>query len=337
MENKRTFEYKVFQVVVIILLIKMFYVFYAAMFLTSSEFLLSFVSTLFIGFLLLLFLRSFKNGFSGFWSYSSGYGSSVLLHSTVFNQIEQKYRNLAQQYVKQKEYKKAAHVYMNLLKDHHAAASVLYDGDLYLEAATLYLKYCKDEKKAALCFEKAKAYKEALHLYLKLDDHEKVGDMHVHLNEITKAKMAYHRKKDELIRIGLYLDASELYRTILKSPTDAQNTLLEGWNKNCDAKECLTMYFNKLAKKEDLATEIQTIYETKTKESKSLFLEVLKSQFGKDAVVNKKIRDLSYQIVSELVHKNPHLISELNYLNVQNTTFTNDILKYKMKRNNKKL
>jgi tetratricopeptide (TPR) repeat protein len=331
MKNKHTFENKVFQVVVILLLIKIFYVFYAAMFLTSSEFLLSFVGTLFIGFFLLLFLRSFKNGFGSFWSNSSDYGSSVLLQSSVFDQIEQKYRTLAKEYIKQKEYKKASHIYMKLLKDNYEAAEVLYAGELYMEAATVNLKYLKDEKKAALCFEKAKAYKEALNLYLKLDDHEKVGDIYAQLNEFSKAKMAYHRKKDELIHDGLYLEASELYRTKLKSPTDAQNTLLEGWDKNCNAKECLILYFNKLANKEDLALEIQTIYETKIKESKSLFLIVLKSQFGKDAIVNKKIRDISYQIVSELSHKNPNIISELNYLNIQNTTFVKDVLKYKLK------
>uniref|UniRef100_UPI00404A1D61 tetratricopeptide repeat protein n=1 Tax=Flavobacterium sp. TaxID=239 RepID=UPI00404A1D61 len=332
-ENKKLFASKIIDVVFTILLIRIIYSLFFVFYISIGEFVLLLLTS--IGFSLLLYysLKKVSNGdgFSGFWSNSNGSGSSVLLHSSVFDQIEQKYRNLAQEYIKQKEYKKAAHIYMKLLKDNYEAAEVLYDGELYMEAATVNLKYLKNERKAALCFEKAKAYKEALNLYLKLDEHEKVGDMYVQLNEVNKAKIAYYRKKDQLMVSGQYLDASKLSRTKLKLPNEAQRILLEGWDKNIEAKECLHAYFQNLDQDSDLETEMQTIYETKTSDSKVKFLQVIKYQFGKDVSVNKKIRNISYEIVSHLVQKNPNIISELNYLNVQNTTFAKDVLKYKLK------
>lgn len=332
-ESKKFFSTKIIDVVFIILLIRIIYSLFFVFYISIGDFVFLLFTS--IGFSLLLYylLKKVSNsdGFSSFWSNSNGSGSSVLLHSSVFNQIEQKYRNLAQEYIKQKEYKKAAHVYMKLLKDNYEAAEVLYGGGLYMEAATVNLKYLKNENKAAICFEKAKAYKEALNLYLKLDEHEKVGDMYVQLNEVNKAKIAYYRKKDQLIASGQYLDASKLSRTKLKLPNEAQRILLEGWDKNIEAKECLHAYFQNLDQDSDLETEMQTIYETKTNDSKVKFLQVIKNQFGKNASVNKKIRNISYEIVSHLVQKNPDIISELNYLNVQNTTFAKDVLKYKLK------
>lgn len=337
MKNKQSFDKKVIDVVFIVLILKLIYSLLSGFYLGTSEFVMLIFSTVLFSLLLFYVLKRLANSeFNTITKNRNGPESNVLLQSSVFNKIEQKYRTLAQEYVDQKEYKKAANVYMKLLKDNYSAANVLYNGELYLEAATIHLKYLKNESKAAECFEKGKAYKDALHLYLKLNNHEKVGDMYRNMNDVVEAKKAYYKEVDTSIASGQYIKASQLLRSKIKTPKEAQKLLLEGWDKNIQKKECLTAYFQNLSTKKPLDTEIQSIYETKTNPfNKEAFFEVLKTQFGKNKEANKTIRAISYEIVSQLIDKKPEIVSELNYLNTENKSFTKDVVKYKLNRRGK--
>ena len=100
--------------------------------------------------------------------------------------------------------------------------------------------------------------------------------------------------------------------------------------------ECLTTYFQHLSSKTPLEEEIQIIYDTKTNDNKKeTFIQVIKNQFGKNDTANKKIRTITYEVVAQLIDKKPDIVAELNYLNTQNTTFTKDVMKYKMNRRGK--
>lgn len=334
MKNKQSFDKKVLDVVFIVLILKLIYSLLSGFYLGTSEFVILIFSTVVFSILLFYVLKRLANSdFNTITKDRNGPASNVLLQTSIFSQIEKKYRDLAQEYVKNKEYKKAAHVYMKLLKDNYAAANVLYDGELYIEAATIHLKYLKNEPKAAECFEKGKAYKDALHFYKKLNYHEKVGDMHTHMNEMEEAKKAYYTVVDTDVERKQYIKASHVLRDKIKAPEEAQELLLEGWDKNIQNKECLQTYFQNLKDKTVLEEEIQTIYDTKTHETnKESFFQVIKSQFGKNEKVNKKVRTISYEIVSQLIDKKPEIASELNYLNTENKSFSKDVMTYKLKR-----
>ncbi|WP_236554568.1 hypothetical protein [Flavobacterium sp. 9AF] len=264
-------------------------------------------------------------------SYNQGLGNNVLLESSVYNTLEQKYRDLAKEYIKNKEYKKAAHVYMKLLKDNYTAANVLYEGGLYIEVATIHLKYLKDEKKAAECFEKGNAYTDALKLYEKHNNFEKVGDMYVCLNNREEAKKWFYKTVNQEIASGQYVKAALLIRNKIKNVTEAQQLLLDGWEKGIQREDCLSNYFHFIQNQNSIDEEIKTIYDTKTNDNnKRIFLQVIKKQFGKNEQLDKNIRTISYEIVAEYIDKNPEIVSELNYLNAQNTTFTKDALRFKL-------
>lgn len=331
MENKRSFEKKVMDVVFIILLTKVIYSLISGFYLESNDFVILMLTTVVISLVLYKVLKRLSNSGESINRSDNGLGSNVLLETSVFNKIEQKYRSLAEEYVAQKEYKKAAHVYMKLLKDNYTAANVLYDGELYIEAATINLKYLKNETKAAECFEKGKAYTEALRLYEKTNNFEKVGDMYVNLNDIERAHKAYYKVTDDNVNKGQYVKAAQILREKIKAPKEAQELLLDGWDKNLQRQECLTIYFQHLEQKTSLEEEIQIIYDTKTNvNNRETFIQVIKNQFGKNNTINKKIRTITYEVVAQLIEKKPEIVSELNYLNTQNTTFTKDVMKYKL-------
>jgi tetratricopeptide (TPR) repeat protein len=336
MENKQIFEKKIIDVVFMILFIKVIYSLISGFYLGSNDFVILMLTTIVISLVLYKVLKRLSDSEESVNRSNNGSGSNVLLQSSVFERIEQKYRDLAKDYINKKEYKKAAHVYMKLLKNNYEAANVLYDGGLYIEAATINLKYLKNETKAAECFEKGKAYKDALDLYLKLNNQEKVGDMYMNMNDVEEAKKAYYKETDSSIACGQYIKASQLLRSKIKAPKEAQELLLEGWDKNIQRNECLIAYFQNLSSDKLLDAEIQTIYETKTNTTNNEnFIQVIKNQFGKNDTINKKIRTITYEVVAQLMDKKPEIVSELNYLNTQNTTFTKDVMKYKMNRRGK--
>lgn len=340
MKNNTSFENKIIDVVFVILVIKIGYTLLLVIYLPASEFILSLLSTIFISFLLLYVLRGFKKGF-GFQSNNSfnnsSSSSSVMLETSIFSRLQKKYLDLAQSYVDQKEYKKAAHIHMRLLKDNYTAAEVLNDGGLYLEAASIYSKYLRDDHKAAACFEKGKAYKDALNLYLKTGEEEKAGDMYKKLNDIESANKCYNKAVQQEIELGKYIKASQIIRHKIKSHSRAQQLLLEGWNKNFEKLECLTNYFKNLDTGISLEGEIKSIYHEKTNISNRIvYFHVLKNLYGKSTSLDKLIRNISYEIVAQLMDSHIDLVAELNYLNSDNKNFAKDVLKYKITSRNKK-
>jgi pentatricopeptide repeat protein len=100
-------------------------------------------------------------------------GGSFYLENSLFDRIRSKYEELAEKYIAENEYKKAAKVYMNLLQDNYRGAKTLEEGGFYNEAAVVYLKKLKNKSDAAACYEKAKQYKKAIDLYKEMEQKRK--------------------------------------------------------------------------------------------------------------------------------------------------------------------
>ncbi|PZU07329.1 MAG: hypothetical protein DI622_17510, partial [Chryseobacterium sp.] len=114
-------------------------------------------------------------------------GGNFYIETSLFDKIRNKYEELAQKYIDEKDYKRAAKVYINLLQDNYRGAKTLEDGEFYNEAAVIYLKKLKNKSEAANCYEKAKQYKKAIDLYKELEQKEKVGDLYREINDIKNA------------------------------------------------------------------------------------------------------------------------------------------------------
>ncbi|MEP7094012.1 MAG: hypothetical protein ABI793_08130 [Flavobacterium sp.] len=283
---------------------------------------------IFVIFMISLWAGS-QSGSSG----SAG-GGSFLIDSNRFAALQNKYEKLAEQYAANKEYQKAAHIYLKLLKNHHKAAEVLEKGELYPEAATIYLKYHKNKQKAAVCYEKGHAYKEAIELYKELNEDEKVGDLYAILNNKSEADKYFEKVILNYKMNFQYVKASLIYKNKTGNISEAQELLLQGWRTNKDAGKCLNNYFANISVKE-LPAAITGIYESELNDSnKEKFLELLKHEYDKDKTLEDLTRGIAYEIVAEKVDKKPEIASQLIGFNRSNESFIKDVMKFKLKKRN---
>ena len=261
-----------------------------------------------------------------------GSGSSYVENS-LFDRIRNKYEDLAQKYIAEKDYKKAAKVYMNLLQDNYRGAKTLEEGGFYNEAAVIYLKKLKNRSEAANCYEKAKQYRKAIDLYKELEQKEKVGDVFKELNDINSANSYYQMVVDDYVNNSQMVKGSLIYRKKMEMPDEAQKILLKGWEEDRDAFNCLNNYFANIFEVKKLDQQIQELYEKTPSDKKITYLEAIKHEFKKDTQLQNAIRNIAYEIIAEKVATRSEIVNELKHFNPDDEVILKDISRYKTGRN----
>ncbi|PWN65027.1 hypothetical protein C1631_020675 [Chryseobacterium phosphatilyticum] len=263
----------------------------------------------------------------------AGGGGNFYLETSLFDKIRSKYEELAEKYIAEKEYKKAAKVYMNLLQDHYRGAKTLEDGGFYNEAAVVYLKKLKNKSDAANCYEKAKQYKKAIELYKEMEQKEKVGDLYKEINELENAHTYYQIVADDYISNNQMVKASLLYRKKMENTEEAQKVLLKGWEENKDAFNCLNNYFANISDVKELETQIRDLYQKTPLFKKLIYLDAMKYEFKKDPKLQAVTRNIAYEIIAEKVESRSEIVNELKYFNPDDEVILKDISRYKTGRN----
>lgn len=285
------------------------------------------IIALFVGLVVSLLSRKSSN------ENASKSGGSFLVDSERFTSLQNRYEKLAEEYADNKEYAKAAHIYLKLLKNHHKAAEALEKGELYTEAAAIYLKYHKNKEKAAQCYEKGHAYRQAIELYKELDEFEKVGDLYIILNNKAEAEKYFHKVILNYCTNFQYVKASLIYKNKIGDIAEAQDLLMRGWRMNKDAGKCLNSYFANIKSAKELSTAIQNVYKDEaTVSNMSVFLHLLKHEYTKYEVLEEEIRNIAYEIAAERIDKDTEIASELIHFNKSNKSMLKDVMKYKLKR-----
>ncbi|OXB12362.1 hypothetical protein B0A68_19220 [Flavobacterium reichenbachii] len=280
--------------------------------------------------LLVVFLVTLLSKSGG--SPSGAGGGSFLIDSNRFNTLQSRYEKLAVDYIVKKEYEKAAHIYLKLLKNNHKAAKVLEDGKLYREAAVIYLKYLQDKKKAAECYEKGHAYNEAIALYKEMGEDEKVGDLYLILKNKKEADKYFTIVIDNYVKNFQYVKASLIYKNKIGDVTEAQELLLDGWKTNKDGGKCLNNYFANIDSNEELSQAIAHVYKHDvTSENNMVFFHLLKTEFKKGRELEELTRNIAYEIAAEKIEENPNVASELINFNKSNKSIIKDVLKFKLR------
>jgi len=257
-------------------------------------------------------------------------GRTALLDNERFLTLQQKYRKLADDYVNEKQYQKAANIYLKLLKQPPLAAKILEDGKCYSEAAYVYKNYCKDNSNAALCFELAKNYAAAADLYKVLNEHEKTGDMLAKMGMKSKACDYYKMVANNYVERAQYVKAALIYRKKMADPEQAKKLLLQGWENNADAQNCLNNYFASYDDLTHLNYAIQHIYENKVDADNSeIFLQVLKHEFSKDQSLEFVVRNISYEIIADKMDQNPAIAAEISYFNRHDKRIVKDVMQFR--------
>lgn len=332
MRINQTFEDKAFNAIIFLFLIKILYILFNINNYTPGRFFGEIIGAIVVFMILLLIAGKFSEESS----FGGSSNSSVLLQESIFDKIQRQYRELAEKYEKEKNYKQASYIYLRLLKDHYSAAQVLERGQMYHEAAAVYLKYSKDKYKAAECYEKARAYKEAIKLYAELDEIEKVGDIFLLLNDRKEANKHYFKVIEDYKETSQYVKASLVYKDKINDTAEAQNLLLDGWKSDKDAYNCLNNYFGNIKNTDDLKQEIASIYQNETPDEKQeSFLQLMKIEFKKDSGLEDLTKDIAYEIIASKIDLKPDISSELVYFNKANKSISKDIMKFKLHKKRK--
>jgi len=252
--------------------------------------------------------------FSLFSRDSSG-GGSIDIGDQCYELVRQ-YQETAQKLLDQKDYQKAAFVYMKLLKNYQAAAQALESGRYYQEAAAVYLNYGKDKRKAAECYEKGSMTLEAIDLYKELDEAEKVGDLYSSLRKKKDAEFYYLKAISKLTLTHQYVKASLIYRHKMDNFTDGQTMLLEGWRNEKDAFNCMNNYLANIQDVKQLRLSIETVYQQEIQDSnREVFLQVLEYEYGKHTDLQSTVREIAYEIVATQLDHNPKVVLHLEKFN----------------------
>lgn len=260
-------------------------------------------------------------------------GGNFYLENSLFDRIRSKYEELAEKYIAENDYKKAAKVYMNLLQDNYRGAKTLEDGGFYNEAAAVYLKKLKNKSDAANCYEKAKQYKKAIDLYKEMEQKEKVGDLYREINDLKNAHTYYQMVTDDYISNNQMVKASLIYRKKMENPEAAQKILLKGWEEDKDTFNCLNNYFANIFDIQKLQSEIQELYGTTPAHKKIIYLDAMKHEFKKDPKLESITRNIAYEIIAEKIGTRSEIVNELKHFNPDDEVILKDISRYKTGRN----
>ncbi|MCY0977883.1 hypothetical protein PGH12_16075 [Chryseobacterium wangxinyae] len=262
-----------------------------------------------------------------------GGGGSSYVESSLFDRIRNKYEDLAKKYIDEKDYRKAAKVYMNLLQDNYRGAKTLENGGFYNEAAAIYLKKLKNKSEAANCYEKAKQYRKAIDLYKELEQKEKVGDLYRQINDLKNSNNYYQMVVDDYVNNNQIVKGSLIYRKKMEMPDEAQKILLKGWEEDRDAFNCLNNYFANIFDVKKLDQQIQELYEKTPSDKKITYLEAIKYEFKKDQKLQNTTRNIAYEIIAEKVATRSEIVNELKHFNPDDQVILKDISRFKTGRN----
>ncbi|WP_404987058.1 tetratricopeptide repeat protein [Chryseobacterium sp. M5] len=332
--NKQKFIDKFLRALVVLAIIKIIAIFaelFQKTFWSVIGNLVIFIVVLVIIFFVIIALENKEK--SGNSSGKKGGGGNFYLENSLFDRIRNKYEELAEKYIAEKDYTRAAKVYMNLLNDNYRGAKTLEDGGLYNEAAVIYLKKLKNKSEAASCFEKAKQYQKSIELYKELEQKEKVGDLYMQINDTKNANSYYQMVVDDYVSNDQMVKASLIYRKKMDVPEEAQKILLQGWEENKDAFNCLNNYFVNINTIEDLNHTIQNLYEKTPSDKKLIYLEAMKHEFKKDSKLQETTRNIAYEIIAENIENHSSIINELKHFNPKDEVILKDISRYRTGRN----
>lgn len=332
--NKQKFIDKFLRALVVLAIIKIIAIFaelFQKTFWSVIGNLVIFIVVLVIIFFVIIALENKEK--SGNSSGKKGGGGNFYLENSLFDRIRNKYEELAEKYIAEKDYTRAAKVYLNLLNDNYRGAKTLEDGGLYNEAAVIYLKKLKNKSEAASCFEKAKQYQKSIELYKELEQKEKVGDLYMQINDTKNANSYYQMVVDDYVSNDQMVKASLIYRKKMDVPEEAQKILLQGWEENKDAFNCLNNYFVNINTIEDLNHTIQNLYEKTPSDKKLIYLEAMKYEFKKDSKLQETTRNIAYEIIAENIENHSSIINELKHFNPKDEVILKDISRYRTGRN----
>ena len=271
--------------------------------------------------------------FGGLFKTGSTSGGSVNL-GEEYDRLRNQYMESAAKLKENGNYEKAAFMYLKLLKNYRAAADTLREGKHYEKAALVYFEYVKNEQLAAACYEEGKIYEKAIELYKKLDQLEKVGDLYQLLGDRVSSIIAYKAQIDKDIESNKYVKASNISRDKMLKHHYAQEILMMGWSNSREQYNCLRNYLDNIEDAKEVWAQIEKINrESVNSKNDTIFLKVLKEEYANKDENEKKIKDLAYVLISDLLAQERISSHELLSFNEEDARLRADTMRYELRKN----
>ena len=262
-----------------------------------------------------------------------GRGGGPTLAEAQYAALQAQYNQTAEAFIQQQDHRKAAFVYLKLLKEPLHAAQILEAGKLYAEAAAIYLKSLNNKVKAADCYEKGQMTHEAIALYTELQQHEKVGDLYCAINQRQQGIVHYQQVVMDYAQRHQYVKAALLCRHKIGDPAAAQAMLLNGWRDQHDAGNCLNNYFANMADEPQWRAAIEAVYANEVNpENREAFLTVMRHEFGKQTDFSPRIREIAYELIAAELPDKPGILVQLKAFNPTDKLVVKDVIRYKSNR-----
>lgn len=177
-------------------------------------------------------------------------------------QLQIKYRELADREMRLGRYRRAAYIFAQLLGDLQSAANVLATGRHFREAAVIYRDRLRRPLEAAKCLEAGGLWNEAIEEYQALSLYEKVGDLYLRLEDREQADAAYTSAARNCHAANDYLSAARIWEDKLSNPEAAIHELKSGWPNSQQALHCIRSLFallGRLRKHEEAERQIDEL------------------------------------------------------------------------------
>lgn len=260
-----------------------------------------------------------------------GSGAGAVNLGDSYHDLRRQYNLTVEALIKQKDYQKAAFVYLKLLKDANKAADTLAAGEHYQEAATIHLKYTGSKRLAADCYRKGKMNHEAIELYKELNEDELVGDLYLEMQQRKEANIYFQKMVEQHKAGNHYLKAAELCTRKMNDTPAAQQLLLEGWRNKIESVSCLKKYFDNIDNSKIRIEELNRIYSKDVGEqNRENFLQVIKHEYQKKNVGADVAKEMAYEIIAAEARKNPSIVGELKSFNEQDAQLVKDTIRFKL-------
>lgn len=261
-----------------------------------------------------------------------GGSGSIFTDGDRMEALRRAYIEQAKAFEEKGEYKEAAKIYINLLKDYLSGANALKEGKHYQEAAHIYKTYCNNIREAAWCYEQGHQYEKAIELYVELKNWNAVGCIYQTLDKPEDAKTYFLKDINEKLAEKEYIKAARIYQDHLKDNQGYLDVLKKGWIEKVQSVDCLKLYME-YHLEDALDEEIKTFYKEHTNSENSVvFLKYIKTLRNTNEKVQKTTRHIAYEIVSELIKTRKGAIHQLDDFNTGDSEFKKDILRFKQKK-----
>jgi hypothetical protein len=264
-------------------------------------------------------------------TYGGSGGSSINI-GDHFYKLRAQYEETAKELIKQKDYKKAAFVYLKLLKNPMLAAETLREGGYYSEAAAIFLQRLNNKQRAAMCYEEGKMYNEAIDLYKSLKLNEKAGDLLMKIGHKSSALKQYEIELNKKIDSKEFYQAGLFAQNKIGSLDKAQELFITGWGNQINSRKCLNQYFNNIVSDDQMLIRAKALSNNLNEtNNKYDFVDALTKQIGKREK-GEELKDLAYEIIAEQIDGNNRILDHLQNLEPKNTEIRKDLSRFRLNR-----